>query len=98
MCISGRARGVRLFFRVRGAHPIARLRSLVVPPRHPNYADSGFRVPTPQTPLARGASVFFFTPEALDPGGPWEAPGRPLRAGGFWELARARRCKKGRRN
>ena len=33
--ISGRARGVRLFFRVRGAHPIARLRSLVVPPQPP---------------------------------------------------------------
>ena len=34
MSISGRAQGVRLFFRVGGAHPIARLRSLVVPPQN----------------------------------------------------------------
>ena len=53
-CFSGCAWGVRLFFRRRGTHPIARLRGLVVTPRPPNYAHLGFTVPTPKPPLLGG--------------------------------------------
>ena len=42
-------RGLRLFLTVRGTHPIARLRSLG------SY---------PPNPLAKGASLFFFSPRS----------------------------------
>ena len=50
-----------LFFRYRGAHPTARLRSLVVPSQPPKL--SSFRVggSYPRNPLARVASLFLFS-------------------------------------
>ena len=59
VCISGRARGARLFFKVRGAHPIARLRSFEVPPQPPKLCSFRVQGSYPPNPLARGASVFF---------------------------------------
>ena len=55
--MSGRPRSVHLFFRVRGAIPIARLRSLVVPPQPPKLCSFRVYGSYPQPPVARGASA-----------------------------------------
>ena len=52
------ARGVRLFLGFGGTHPVAHLRSLVVPPQTPKLRVLGSCPPKrPPPPLARGSSV-----------------------------------------
>ena len=55
---------MRLFFRVRGAHPIARLRSLVVPPQPPKLCSFRVQGSYPPNPPSKGASSFFFSPRS----------------------------------
>ena len=63
MCISSRALCVGLFFRFRGERTLSRAcAALESHPNHPSYAHLGLKVPTPQNALARGSSLFLFSP------------------------------------
>ena len=50
---------MRLFLKYRGAHPIARLRSSVVPPRPPKLCSCRLQGFLPQTNLTRSSKVGF---------------------------------------
>ena len=59
-----RTRGAHLFFRYTRA-PFTRVRRLAVPPQPSKLFSFRCRVPTPQSPLARGASLFLFFPSSV---------------------------------